>query len=130
MPDVAPSFRDELRGDVTAQTQIDDQVLLKSDGFPTYHSPRGRRSPHGDHPRLTARNSDPSTPSSDPYDALGWPPEWLHMPLLRNQRQSKISKRKNPVSLDYYPTPAFLPGSAPQLLGPDGVFIRWGVARS
>ena len=44
------------------------------------------------------------------YDAFGWtPPRFLHMPLLRNRDQSKISKRKNPVSLTWYRDCGFLP---------------------
>ena len=44
------------------------------------------------------------------YLAFGWePPAFLHMPLLRNPDRSKISKRKNPVSLDYYRDAGFFP---------------------
>ena len=44
------------------------------------------------------------------YQAFGWDePAWHHMPLLRNPDRSKISKRKNPVSLDYYRDAGFFP---------------------
>jgi glutamyl-tRNA synthetase len=44
------------------------------------------------------------------YDAFGWkPPVFMHMPLLRNPDKSKISKRKNPVSLEYYERQGYLP---------------------
>ena len=44
------------------------------------------------------------------YRAFGWePPQFLHMPLLRNPDRSKISKRKNPVSLDYYRDGGYFP---------------------
>jgi glutamyl-tRNA synthetase len=44
------------------------------------------------------------------YRAFGWqPPRFYHMPLLRNADKSKISKRKNPVSLDYYRDAGYLP---------------------
>src|ERR671923_2122859 len=43
-------------------------------------------------------------------EAFGWePPIFLHMPLLRNADRSKISKRKNPVSLEYYERQGYLP---------------------
>jgi len=55
------------------------------------------------------------------YQALGWqPPEWVHMPLLRNADKSKISKRKNPVSLDYYQDAGFLPEALLNYLGTMG----------
>jgi glutamyl-tRNA synthetase len=44
------------------------------------------------------------------YQAFGWPPPvYMHMPLLRNTDKSKISKRKNPVSLEYYERQGYLP---------------------
>ena len=44
------------------------------------------------------------------YKAFGWQaPEFIHMPLLRNADKSKISKRKNPVSLNFYERAGFLP---------------------
>ncbi|RYE92102.1 MAG: glutamate--tRNA ligase, partial [Oxalobacteraceae bacterium] len=44
------------------------------------------------------------------YQGFGWEvPEFVHMPLLRNQDKSKISKRKNPVSLNYYREAGFYP---------------------
>ena len=44
------------------------------------------------------------------YKAFGWQaPEFIHMPLLRNADKSKISKRNNPVSLNFYERAGFLP---------------------
>jgi len=44
------------------------------------------------------------------YKAFGWDaPEFVHMPLLRNADKSKISKRKNPVSLNYYERAGYMP---------------------
>jgi glutamyl-tRNA synthetase len=53
----------------------------------------------------------PSTPKHlRLYDAFGWEtPEFIHMPLLRNLDKSKISKRKNPTSIDYYQRIGILP---------------------
>ncbi len=106
-------FRDRLRGDVEfAWAQVDDQVLLKSDGFPTYHlanvvDDRLMEITHV----IRAEEWISSTPKHVLlYDAFGWePPEWIHMPLLRNLDRSKISKRKNPVSINFYRDAGFLP---------------------
>jgi len=108
-------FRDRLRGDVDiAVTQVDDQVLLKSDGFPTYHlanvvDDRLMEITHV----IRAEEWISSTPKHVLlYQAFGWdPPEWIHMPLLRNQDRSKISKRKNPVSIDFYRDAGILPAA-------------------
>jgi glutamyl-tRNA synthetase len=120
MPDQAPTFRDELRGDVVTATQVDDQVLLKSDGFPTYHlanvvDDHAMRITHV----IRAEEWISSTPKHVVlYQAFGWEaPKWYHMPLLRNKDRSKISKRKNPVSLDYYRDAGFLPEALLNFLG-------------
>ena len=97
---------DELRGDIVFEnSKIDDQVLLKSDGFPTYHLANIvddylMEITHV----IRAEEWIASTPKHiQLYKAFGWEePKWYHMPLLRNADKSKISKRKNPVSLNYY----------------------------
>jgi glutamyl-tRNA synthetase len=98
--------KDRLRGDVEFENAgIDDQVLLKSDGYPTYHL----ANVVDDHLMeithvIRAEEWINSTPKHVVlYAAFGWQePVWVHMPLLRNPDKSKISKRKNPVSLlDY-----------------------------
>jgi glutamyl-tRNA synthetase len=120
-------FKDGLRGEVAFQNAtIDDQVLLKSDGFPTYHL----ANVVDDHlMRIThvvrAEEWISSTPKHvQLYRAFGWePPEFIHMPLLRNADKSKISKRKNPVSLDYYRDAGFLPEALLNFLGLMGFSI-------
>ncbi len=107
------SFTDELRGEVTFQNaEIDDQVLLKSDGFPTYHL----ANVVDDHLMqishvIRAEEWISSTPKHILlYRAFGWePPTFIHLPLLRNKDKSKISKRKNPTSLIWYRDQGFLP---------------------
>jgi glutamyl-tRNA synthetase len=91
---------------------IDDQVLLKSDGFPTYHL----ANVVDDHLMgithvIRAEEWVNSTPKHVLlYQAFGWdPPQFAHMPLLRNADKSKISKRKNPTSLDWYREHGYLP---------------------
>jgi glutamyl-tRNA synthetase len=115
------TFRDELRGDITFDhANVDDQVLLKSDGFPTYHL----ANVVDDHlMRITDVIRAEEWISSTPkhvllYKAFGWEqPRFWHMPLLRNLDKSKISKRKNPVSLIYYRESGFLPEAMLNFLG-------------
>ena len=117
-----------LRGEVKFENaQIDDQVLLKTDGFPTYHL----ANVVDDHLMeithvIRAEEWISSTPKHVLlYQAFGWQaPEWVHMPLLRNADKSKISKRKNPVSLDYYRDAGFLPEALLNYLGTMG----WSIA--
>ncbi len=113
--------RDRLRGEVSFEaTQIDDQVLLKSDGMPTYHL----ANVVDDHLMeishvIRAEEWISSTPKHVLlYQAFGWdPPEFIHMPLLRNADKSKISKRKNPVSINYYRDAGILPQAMRNFLG-------------
>jgi glutamyl-tRNA synthetase len=114
-------FHDQLRGDVEfAVAQIDDQVLLKSDGMPTYHL----ANVVDDHLMeishvIRAEEWISSTPKHVLlYDAFGWQaPTFIHMPLLRNLDKSKISKRKNPVSINYYREIGILPHALLNFLG-------------
>jgi glutamyl-tRNA synthetase len=114
VPDAGQTVvHDRLRGDLAFQNAlIDDQILLKSDGFPTYHL----ANVVDDHlMRITHVIRAEEWISSTPkhvllYEAFGWEmPEWIHMPLLRNPDGSKISKRKQPVSIDYYRDIGILP---------------------
>jgi glutamyl-tRNA synthetase len=114
-------FEDELRGTIHYDNkQIDDQVLLKSDGFPTYHL----ANVVDDHLMeithvIRAEEWIPSTPKHVVlYDAFGWDcPKFLHLSLLRNLDKSKISKRKNPVSLEWFKQAGFLPEALLNFLG-------------
>jgi glutamyl-tRNA synthetase len=105
--------RDLLRGELRFdQAQVDDQVLLKSDGFPTYHL----ANVVDDHLMgvthvIRAEEWLSSLPKHvELYRGFGWQePVFCHLPLLRNADRSKISKRKNPVSLNLYRGAGFLP---------------------
>ncbi len=111
--DRSVSFEDALRGKVEIDgKEIDDQVLLKSDHFPTYHL----ANVVDDHLMevnevVRAEEWITSTPKHVLlYEAFGWDmPTFRHMPLLRNQDKSKISKRKNPTSLLWYKDHGYLP---------------------
>lgn len=105
--------RDYLRGDLEFDnTVIDDQVLLKSDGYPTYHL----ANVVDDHLMgvthvIRAEEWISSLPKhAQLYRAFRWEePVFCHLPLLRNADRSKISKRKNPTSLNFYRRAGFLP---------------------
>ena len=106
-------FDDGLRGEIEIPwQQVDMQVLVKSDGFPTYHlavvvDDRLMRISHV----LRGEEWLSSMPKHCLlYQAFGWPlPRHYHLPLLRNPDGSKLSKRKNPTSLDYYRRCGYLP---------------------
>ncbi|WP_432459840.1 MULTISPECIES: glutamate--tRNA ligase [unclassified Agarivorans] len=115
------SFNDYLRGEVEIPwEQVDMQVLLKADGLPTYflanvvddhlmgitHVFRGEE----------WLNSAPKLLKL--YQDLAWEAPILgHMPLLRNPDKSKLSKRKNPTSINYYRKMGFLPEALLNYLG-------------
>jgi glutamyl-tRNA synthetase len=121
------SFTDLARGLIVFQNaQLDDQVLLKSDGFPTYHL----ANVVDDHLMgvshvIRAEEWISSTPKHVLlYRAFAWePPAFLHMPLLRNRDHSKISKRKNPVSLVWYRDCGILPETLLNFLATMGYSI-------
>nr|NLD41184.1 glutamate--tRNA ligase [Actinomycetales bacterium] len=113
VPEDAPtSFQDLVRGEVRAPFP-DDQVILKADGFPTYHL----AVVVDDHlMEITTVVRGEEWISSTPkhlllYRWLGWElPEFAHMPLLRNPDRSKISKRKNPAArLTWFRENGYLP---------------------
>ena len=121
VPDDAPlTFPDLIRGEVSAP-RPDDQVLLKADGFPTYHL----AVVVDDHLMgITHVVRGEEWISSTPkhlllYDWLGWPrPAFAHMPLLRNADKSKISKRKNPAArLTWFVEQGYLPEALRNFLG-------------
>jgi glutamyl-tRNA synthetase len=121
VPAGSTTFRDELRGNITFEhSNVDDQVLMKSDGFPTYHL-ANVVDDHLMHITDVIRAEEwiSSTPKHVLlYQAFGWQfPRFWHMPLLRNLDKSKISKRKNPVSLVYYRQAGFLPEAVINFLG-------------
>ncbi len=113
IPDDVPLvFDDVIRGKVSAP-RPDDQVILKADGFPTYHL----AVVVDDHEMgITHVVRGEEWISSTPkhlllYRWLGLePPKFAHMPLLRNTDKSKISKRKNPAArLTWFREQGYLP---------------------
>jgi glutamyl-tRNA synthetase len=91
---------------------VDMQVLVKSDGLPTYHL----ANVVDDHlMRITHVFRGEEWVSSAPkhlllYSYFGWePPKLMHLPLLRNPDKSKLSKRKNPTGILFYRAMGYLP---------------------
>ncbi|MEQ6916731.1 glutamate--tRNA ligase [Halomonas aquatica] len=112
---------DMLRGVIEVDwAQVDAQVLLKSDGMPTYHL----ANVVDDHLMgithvLRGEEWINSAPKHQLlYEYFGWKmPALCHMPLLRNPDKSKLSKRKNPTSINYYRRMGFLPQAVTNYLG-------------
>jgi nondiscriminating glutamyl-tRNA synthetase len=106
-------FTDAVRGQVSFKGHtIDDQVLMKSDGFPTYHL-ANVVDDHGMEIDLVLRGEEwlSSTPKHILlYEAFGWtPPRFGHLPLLLNADKSKLSKRQGSVSVREYIDKGYLP---------------------
>ncbi len=108
-------FEDGIKGRITSPwSDIDDQVLLKSDGFPTYHLAHVV----DDHlMEISHVIRGDEWMSSTPkhlllYDSFGWkPPIYMHLPLLLGKDGRKLSKRRNPTSIFYYRDSGYLPES-------------------
>ncbi|GAB4025946.1 MAG: glutamate--tRNA ligase [Candidatus Microgenomates bacterium] len=104
---------DPIRGEVSFENSgIDDQVLIKSDGYPTYHL----AVVIDDHlMEITHVVRGEEWLSSTPkhlllYEAFGWQaPIFAHLPVIRNKDKSKMSKRKNDVSILSHRDRGYLP---------------------
>jgi glutamyl-tRNA synthetase len=104
---------DIVRGEsVFANRVIDDQILLKSDGFPTYHL----ANIVDDHLMqithvIRAEEWLPSLPKHVIlYDAFGWEkPQFAHLPLLLSPARKKLSKRDGDVAVSDYKEKGYLP---------------------
>lgn len=113
--------QDMLRGEVEIPwEQVDMQVLLKTDGLPTYHL----ANVVDDHlMQITHVIRGEEWLNSAPkhqllYEYFSWEmPVLCHMPLLRNPDKSKLSKRKNPTSITYYRDAGVLPEALLNYLG-------------
>jgi len=106
-------FEDAIKGKITfPYADVDDQILMKSDGFPTYHL----ANVVDDHlMEITHVIRGDEWLSSTPkhvclYEAFGWEsPTFMHMPLLFGTDGKKLSKRKNPTSIFFYRDSGYLP---------------------
>jgi len=106
-------IKDEIRGDIEFDLNlIEDSVLIKSDGYPTYHF----AVVIDDHlMQITDVIRGEEWISSTPkhvllYDYFGWSrPRFYHTPDLRNPDKSKLSKRHGHANVDWYMDEGFLP---------------------
>ncbi len=106
-------FEDIIRGKIRINTKdLDDQVLLKSDGFPTYHfavvvDDYLMKITH----IIRGEEWLPSTPKHILlYKFFNWEvPKFAHLPLLLNKDRTKLSKRQNDVSVEDYRLQGYLP---------------------
>ncbi|MFA6197618.1 MAG: glutamate--tRNA ligase [Patescibacteria group bacterium] len=119
------SFTDLIRGDVSFDyALLDDSVLLKSDGFPTYHLAVVA----DDHLMeishvLRAEEWLPSTPKHlYLYESFGWtPPLYAHLPLILSPKGGKLSKRDGAVSAQSYLDEGYLPEAVINFIA----FLGW-----
>jgi glutamyl-tRNA synthetase len=117
----ACAVEDLLRGTIELDwSMVDAQILLKSDGMPTYHL----ANVVDDHlMEITHVLRGEEWINSAPkhkllYEYFGWDmPVLCHLPLLRNPDKSKLSKRKNPTSILYYQRMGYLPEALLNYLG-------------
>ncbi|MCF7804159.1 MAG: glutamate--tRNA ligase [Candidatus Marinimicrobia bacterium] len=106
-------FSDKVRGEVAIPHEnLDDQILMKSDGFPTYHM----ANVVDDHLMgithvIRGEEWLPSTPKHILlYEYFDWePPVFAHLPLLLNEDRSKLSKRQGDVAVEDYREKGYLP---------------------
>ncbi|MCL5676265.1 MAG: glutamate--tRNA ligase, partial [Patescibacteria group bacterium] len=105
--------KDEIRGEISFDSNtIDDQVILKADGFPTYHL----AVVVDDHlMEISHVVRGEEWLSSAPkhfllYDFFGWEkPLFFHTPIIRNPDKSKFSKRQGHTNIDWYKEQGYLP---------------------
>ena len=98
------TFHDELYGDITVENaQLDDMILIKSDGYPTYNF----ANVVDDHTmNITHVVRGNEYLSSSPkyqrlYDAFGWQsPVYVHLPLITDENHKKLSKRSGHSSFE------------------------------
>ncbi len=111
-PNQTVKFHDLIRGEVEFDTNIiDDQILIKSDGYPTYHL----ANVVDDHlMKISHVIRGEEWLSSTPkhvllYEYFGWEkPQFAHLPLLLNPDRSKLSKRQGDVAVEEYRAKGYL----------------------
>lgn len=113
IPEGKTVFMDEIRGEITIDnSEIDDQVLLKTDGFPTYHlAVVVDDNDMGVTHVIRAEEWISSVPKHIIlYKAFGFDiPKFAHLPLVLNPDKSKLSKRQGDVAVEDYLKKGYLP---------------------
>ncbi len=118
-------FQDDIRGNVEFKgMEVDDQILIKSDGFPTYHL-ANVVDDHLMDINLVVRGEEwlSSTPKHLLlFEYFGWQaPRYAHVPLLLNEGGSKLSKRQNDVAVGDYIEKGYLPEAVVNFIA----FLGW-----
>ncbi len=124
-PDGQTIIQDLIYGEVSYDNKIlDDQVILKSDGFPTYHLAVVIDDHHMEISHvIRGEEWIPSTPKHlILYKAFGWqPPSFAHLPLILNPDKSKLSKRQGDVAVEDFLTKGYLKETLLNFV----VFLGW-----
>ncbi len=107
------TFHDVLYGDITVENkELDDMILIKSDGFPTYNF-ANVVDDHTMNITHVVRGNEylSSAPKYDRlYNAFGWQiPTYVHLPLITNEEHKKLSKRSGHSSFEDLIEQGFLP---------------------
>ncbi|HNX69056.1 MAG TPA: glutamate--tRNA ligase [Candidatus Omnitrophota bacterium] len=113
MPKIKVTFTDLVHGDVTYDSnEFDDLVIMKSDGFPTFHL-AVIVDDHDMGITHVVRGDDhlPNTPRHILiHQALGWrPPKYAHLPLIMGADGTPLSKRHGAVAVSAYRNNGYLP---------------------
>ncbi|OGE73868.1 MAG: glutamate--tRNA ligase [Candidatus Doudnabacteria bacterium RIFCSPLOWO2_02_FULL_42_9] len=119
------TFTDMVHGEISiSSNDVDDQVLLKSDGYPTYHL----ASVVDDHLMkishvIRGEEWIPSTPKHILlYAAFEWDqPQFAHLPLLLSKSKKKLSKRDGDVAVKDFLKQGYLPEALINFV----VFLGW-----
>lgn len=120
-------LEDMIRGQVVFENSLqDDFVMLKSDGYPTYHL--GVVVDDTEMEITHAIRGDEWISSAPKhiqlYEALGWqPPVWAHLPLILGPDHKKLSKRSGDTALLDYRTNGYLPEAMINFLA----FLGWSL---
>jgi len=125
IPDGFTEFKDIVRGKVSIKNEVlDDQIILKSDGYPTYHlavvvDDYLMKISHV----IRAEEWLPSTPKHILlYQAFGWDiPAYAHLPMILGDDKKKLSKRHGAVSFLDYKKQGYLPEALVNFM----VFLGW-----
>lgn len=123
-------FTDAIRGDIVFENnQLDDLVILKADGYPTYHLAHVV----DDHDMMVThvhRGEEwiPSTPKHMlMFQAFGWrPPHYVHLPVILSQGGGKLSKRKGSVFVNEFKKMGYLPEAMVNFM----VLLGWGYSET
>lgn len=107
------TFHDEVYGDITVDnSELEDQILIKSDGFPTYNF-ANVIDDHAMNITHVVRGAEylSSTPKYNLlYEAFGWEiPKYVHLPAVMKDKHNKLSKRNGDASFQDLVAKGYLP---------------------